>query len=54
MRDLVFSPTAILIVAWGNVPGIVRATLFQVRYSRGDAPGDVVHGLWPMGPVEMF
>ena len=23
MRDLDFSPTAILIVAWGNVPGIV-------------------------------
>ena len=49
-----FSPTAIFIIAWGNAPGIERATLSHIRFPRGDAPGYGVHGRWPIRPVVMF
>jgi hypothetical protein len=54
MRYPVFSPKAILIIAWGNAPGIERATLSHIRFPRGDAPGYGVHGRWPIRPVVMF
>jgi len=54
MRYPAFSPTAIFIIAWGNAPGIERATLSHIRFPRGDAPGYGVHGRWPIRPVVMF
>jgi hypothetical protein len=49
-----FSPKAILIIAWGNAPGIGRATLSHIHFPRGDAPGYVVLGRWPIEPFVMF
>jgi hypothetical protein len=49
-----FSPKAIFIIAWGNAPGIGRATLSHIHFPRGDAPGYVVLGRWPIEPFVMF